>query len=455
MPPKKGYKRAKPSEVTDDDDEILTADDHALHFLATEGFLPLSMADHPALLSAYSSLFAHAASFFALPADSIAKADFAAASGAAASEEGFSQILSEKSIATVKIESHCPTSLQDPVRAAWAASGRLLRAILKDIATTLHLDVDVFAPFVEPCVYLPDSERTPTLLRMFRYDRPPGTEPKVNAERHKDLGLLSLVIGHSPGLHVLSPTSDHWIPIEEKAFLPPGTKERSLGLTATLLCGQTLAYLTRGKYRAGVHGVVCDPAPTASNQATASQMEDRLADPALEPDDNCFRYSIVFTLRPAAAPVFTKHFESDIVGKFPLLQVSDGTSSAELFGKIKSSHYNVNVAPAIREQQKAKARQQASGSMGVKDIGEFLKEVKEETSNVMVVQPQRAQNPDSTWNTSRGGHLHIYPGYSSETKQELLRLGLTYPGLTLRRRDDGNWYDDVGGEYWMAPLRGD
>ena len=315
-------------------------DDHALHFLANEGYLPISLSDHPALLAAYASLFEKASSFFAQPEDSPQKSKFLAKSGPAASEEGYSKIHNEKSIATIKIADNCPDELLDATKTAWKLSGDFVKAVSTAIAKTLYLDPAAFSTLVDPCLELPQSERTPTLLRMFRYDRPTGPDPIVNAERHKDLGLLSLVIGHSPGLHVLSPSSNQWIPIEEEFVLPPGTKTRSRGLTATLLGGETLNFLTRGVYKAGLHGVVCMPTPSGSDDNKNTHREER------------FRYSIVFTLRPAVAPVYTKHFESDIVGTFADEERVDGTSSAELFGKIKKTHYNVNVAPEIREKQK-------------------------------------------------------------------------------------------------------
>lgn len=319
------------------------SDDHALHFLASEGFLPLALADHPGLLSAYTSLFAESANFFALAESDQRKVEFAAKDGPTASEEGYSKIPNEKCIATVKIAENCPDILLEQVKEAWQQSGTFMQSVMRGITSTLHLDSEAFASLVDPCTSLPLSERTPTLLRMFRYDRPPGPDPIVNAERHKDLGLLSLVIGHSPGLHALSQSSQLWIPIEEDAILPPGTKTRSGGLTATLLVGETLAFLTRGNYKAGVHGVVCAPASKEREEP--------------------FRYSIVYTLRPAVAPVFTQNFESDIVGKFPKEQQVDGVSSAELFGKIKKTHYNVNVAPEIRERQKkGQGKQKVAGS---------------------------------------------------------------------------------------------
>lgn len=332
------------------DSTVHDADTQSLHFLASEGYLPLALADHDGLVDAYTSLFAQSSRFFALPEDSPQKTSYQAISGPAASEEGYSKIPQEKSIMTVKWKGHCPEDLHHAAKAAWDLSGRLLHQIMQAIARTLDLDLNVFNSLVEPCLVLPQDKRRPTLLRMFRYDRPPGPDPVVNAERHKDLGLLSLVVATSPGLHVLSPSSNQWIPIEEDVFLPPEVRARSGGLTATLLGGETLRFLTRGHYRAGVHGVICNP-------------------PGPENGEDPFRYSIVFTLRPAVAPVFTKTFESTIVGQFDENEKMEGTSSVELFTQIKKTHYNVNVAPEIRErqrqeQQKAKERQAAEMGQG-------------------------------------------------------------------------------------------
>ena len=326
------------------------ADTRSLHFLASEGYLPLALADHAGVVEAYKSLFAQSSRFFALPENSPQKSTYQAISGPAASEEGYSKIPSEKSIMTVKWRGHCPDVLQDTAKAVWDLSGEFLNSIMQAIARTLDLDPDIFDTLVKPCLELPEDKRTPTLMRMFRYDRPPGPDPIVNAERHKDLGLLSLVVAHSPGLHVLSPSSDQWLPIEEDVCLPPNTRTRSGGLTATLLVGETLAFLTRGQYRAGVHGVVCSP-------------------PSPENGNDPFRYSIVYTLRPAEAPVYTKNFESTIVGHFAEGERMEGTSSRELFGQILKTHYNVNISPDIREkqkleQQKAKEKQAAERGQG-------------------------------------------------------------------------------------------
>lgn len=290
------------------------ADTRSLHFLATEGYLPLALADHPGMVDAYKSLFDQSSKFFALPEDSPQKTTYQAVSGPAASEEGYSRIPDEKCIMTIKWAGHCPEMLHEKAKAAWDLSGDFLHNITHAIARTLDLEPNVFDTLVKPCTVLPQDKKRPSLLRMFRYDRPEGPNPIVNAERHKDLGLLSLVVGHSPGLHVLSSSSGSWLPIEDDICLPPNTKSRSGGLTATLLVGQTLAFLTREQYKAGVHGVVCAP-------------------PGLENGNDPFRYSIVYTLRPAVAPVFTKHFESKIVGQFPEEQKRKGPALWKCSGR--------------------------------------------------------------------------------------------------------------------------
>lgn len=305
------------------------SDNHALQFLAEEGYLPLALADHPGMVEAYTNLFSQSHKYFDLPADSPQKTTHQAVSGPAASEEGYSKIPGEKSILTTRTSDRCPEILHDQLKTAWDLTGQFMQNITTAIATTLNLDPEVFEPFITPCATL-TTTKTPTQLRMFRYDRPPGTSPTINAERHKDLGLLSLVIGHSPGLQVQDPSTRTWISIEEPPAIAPASTARSSGLTATLLGGETLAFLSRNTYKAGVHRVVCAPTSTIQNP---------------------YRFSIVFTLRPAVAPLYTKAFESDITGVFEAHERTEGESSSVLFEKIMRSHWNINAARDVRERQ--------------------------------------------------------------------------------------------------------
>ena len=315
------------------------SDGQALRFLASEGYLPLLLANHDGMVEAFSNLFNSARQFFDFPENSPQKTTFQAASGSAASEEGYSDLPGEKSIMTIKTLRRCPKILQQHAETAWNLTGALLAEVTRQIASSLDLQPDVFAPFVEPCCVLPLEKRTPTLLRMFRYLRPQGEEPTINAERHKDIGLLSLVIGHSPGLEVLNPTTGTWEAIESDGFVPDDAKVRSRGLTATLLTGETMSLLTRGKYNAGIHRVLCAPLK-----------------------DNPYRFSIVFTLRPAVASVYTKLFESEAVGHFAPEEQMDGMSSAVLFQRIRSSHWNVNVVKDLREEQQKRLRAKAEAA---------------------------------------------------------------------------------------------
>ena len=312
------------------------SDEEALHFLASEGYLPLLLADHDGLVDAYSKLFKLSVAYFDLPEDSPEKTTVQAPSGARASEQGYFKIAGEKSILTVRTHETCPGMLREQLNLTWNLTGAFLDGISKSIAATLQLDPEVFASFNEPCCKLPQGKRTPTLLRLFRYDRPVGDEAIVTAERHKDLGILSLVVGHSPGLQVLDTAANVWVPVEENSVVPEDAKTRSGGMTATLLSGETMAFLTRGKYKAGVHRVLCAPAK-----------------------DEPYRFSIVFALRPAVAPVYTQNFESEVVGKFPPNQRIDGQSSALFLQQIVATHWNVNIAKDIRDEQQKKLQAQA------------------------------------------------------------------------------------------------
>ena len=327
------------------------SDEDALYFLASQGYLPLLLADHDGLVDAYSKLFKLSAAYFDLPEDSPEKTTVQAPSGARASEQGYSKIAGEKSIVTVRTHETCPKMLHEQLELTWNLTGAFLDTICKSIAATLHLDPDVFKPMTDPCCNLPSGKRTPTLLRMFRYDRPVDGEAIITAERHKDLGLLSLVVGHSPGLQVLDTATNVWVPVEEDTVVPEDARSRSGGLTATLLSGETMAFLTRGKYKAGIHRVLCAPAKH---------------DP--------YRFSIVFTLRPADAPVFTRNFESDIVGEFAPDQRMDGQSSALFMQQIVATHWNVNIAKDIRDEQQKKlqAKAQSFATNDQRDQADFI-----------------------------------------------------------------------------------
>ena len=288
-----------------------------LQQLAEKGYLALDLSD-----SVYSELFKQTETYFGLGCDSPAKLNYAAQKGAGASEEGHSTIPGEKQIFTCRTYSRTPVELRDITRKVWDLTGTCLHSIMQQIGKDMNASYD---QFITPCITF-NEQRTPTLLRLFRYER--HAKSTIVAERHRDLGFLSLVIGSSPGLEVLDEKTNTWISIEENRG----------PLTATLLTGQTLRFLTRGQYRAGIHRVRCAPA----------------ADP--------YRYSIVYALRGYHAPIKLDDFQNQRTGIFGAEERArvDGKSMKVLFDILCGSHYNVNISKDIRDKQKKAQRKGSS-----------------------------------------------------------------------------------------------
>ncbi len=155
-------------------------------------------------------------------------------------------------------------------------------------------------------------------------------------------------------MQALDPKTDKWVSVEDEGNLAPGSVARAGGLTATLLGGETLAFLSRGRYRAGVHRVVCAPSSFSSSSSSPS-------DAAGGSNGDPYRFSIVFTLRAAPAPLFTRDFESRVVGEFGAGERVEGESSAVLFERIMRTHWNVNAAPSVREEQRRKFEGRGGG----------------------------------------------------------------------------------------------
>lgn len=275
----------KPPPNVDNRPDLLPSTAVPLPFpiLASRGWVSLPMAAYPTMRDAYASLFTQASAFFSLPPDSPHKTLYAAPDGIQASENGFFAIPNEKHIITLRCASRCPEPLREAAGIVWEETRLVMRSIIRGIEETLGLEAGAFEEVSEPGSW--DEDPGTTLLRMFRYDRPEAGEPKKTvAEPHKDLGLITIVVGHSPGLDALDPStppSGEWVSVEETGSEP--------SLTATLLTGQALLYLSQGRYRSGVHRVTV--APGEKN------------DP--------YRFSFVFALRPSKnAKLWTKRFES-------------------------------------------------------------------------------------------------------------------------------------------------
>lgn len=148
---------------------------------------------------------------------------------------------------------------------------------------------------------------------------------------HRDLGLLSLVIGDTPGLEVWDRHARRWFPIEQTYYCPAGS----------LLVGRQLQRLTNGRYTAGGHLVRSYPDPPSQpKQPTEFTRRN-------------YRYSIVFVLR-AHSPVLvnTDNLTTPITGQFqsPLRDIE----AHELFTEIKKAHININTGIEERNEQRQK-----------------------------------------------------------------------------------------------------
>ncbi|KZV88708.1 hypothetical protein EXIGLDRAFT_751549 [Exidia glandulosa HHB12029] len=294
-----------------------------LQELSRQGWTSLSLKSvYPELYDAYTELFAQSRRFFSSPNDDRQKYHIPAAMQT--SEEGYSVVEGEKLLITLRRTSHCPPELLPATERAWNLTGAWLADKLRLVARSLALPEDAFEQLARPCARLPKEERVATLLRLFRYDRPPSSDgPRVVSESHRDLGLLTLVVGHSPGLDAWDVDANGWKSIED------GSNGE---LTATLLAGQTLARLTNNLYTAGRHQVRVHPASENG-----------------EP----YRFSIVFAQRGfLPAKISSAAYTTDVTGPFhyPFPEVE----MRELYRAISNAHYNVNIDKDLRSQQKQK-----------------------------------------------------------------------------------------------------
>lgn len=318
-----------------------------VHSLSTLGFTTFPIKERAALYQAASSLFELSKQFFSQPQSD--KGQFIVKdANAQGSEEGWSRVVGEKELLTLRRSgAMCPTALNDTVRSLWEECGQLMTEVIRGIERSLDLPPHSLDPVVIPECTMPQAgaDRVETLLRMFRYERRSEEEEAVSynselgkgrlvAEPHRDLGILSLVIGSSPGLEVWNTSVGNWIPIEQPPYITSSPGE----LTATLLVGETLTQLTNGRYFPGRHRVfVPSFKPPSIAEAPNSHSQ--------------YRYSLVFALRPhSSAVISTASLTSPITGphRFPM----EGVKAGDLFAKIARSHWNINTGKKEREAQR-------------------------------------------------------------------------------------------------------
>lgn len=249
------------------------------------------------------------------------------------SEEGFSSIPGEKQFITLRRDSlsTLPSELRDPAKKVWTHAATLLNDMLGQIALSLNLDPEVLTKFSEPCLNL-DAVKRATMLRLFRYE---NTDPKVVAEAHADLGLLSLVIGDTPGLEVWNKYQQRFVPIEQ-------TYRNG---EASVLVGRQLQKFSNGRYMAGGHRVVAYP-PSDLKPFEKRRLDSR------------YRFSIVFVLRADwDVLVNTDDMTSDITG--PHAEPIRGVRAEEFFRQIQAKHFNVNIGLEERARQKEAMAEEA------------------------------------------------------------------------------------------------
>ncbi|KAF5387208.1 hypothetical protein D9757_006901 [Collybiopsis confluens] len=285
------------------------------------------------LQESLQTLFEASKSFFALPASY--KSTFVTKSG---SEEGWSGIPGEKEFITLRTTTNCPPELSSAVTAAWAQAGTLLNDMLGSISCSLGLPPGSLTAYSEPCAQF-GEEKTATMLRLFRYE---GHEEKVVAEPHCDLGLLSLVVGDSPGLEVWNRFTREFWAIEKSYHGGQGMKE-----VGSVLVGRQLQKLSNGRYEAGAHRVRA--------YGSEPRQQERHSSDSTTSSQGPYRYSIVFVLRAhSPVPIDTDLLTTEITGPFAnLLKCTAG----DLFAETKRKHYNINTGIKEREEQKKELKE--------------------------------------------------------------------------------------------------
>ena len=274
--------------------------------LARDGFVTVPLAQLPEIESCCAALFRSSEVFFR----SAERVQWRGRS----TEEGYSVVPGEKQLFTVKTR-HVPCVILEDAARCWRESAALLKQIAHQCAQHCSLPTSAFDSLINPCLEL--DKHTPSLLRLFQYERP-QQDFRVVAEPHRDLGLLTLVVGGSPGLEATRDDGKHWLDLE------------SDGLTATILVGQTMRFLTQDRFKAGMHRVKC--------HAMAGETT---------------RQSIVFALRPAPAML-----DLDVFGDFPqhYHDAYHDKPATTLLGSIAKSHVNINAGYEVRSAQRTTSR---------------------------------------------------------------------------------------------------
>lgn len=297
--------------------------------LYSQGYARVHLAaDHPLLIAA-NRLFSASHDFFAQPLEHKEQFNLSKIQEkkGQSSEEGWSRVEGEKEMLTVRrTKPLCPPEMIDDTKTLWSECGSFMQIMMHSIEESLGLKKGTFDSVVKDECILPAETRHETLLRMFRYER--AEEPRLVAAHHRDIGLLSLVIGSSPGLDVWDERTKSWVAIEEEG-------PQDSGLTLTFLAGQTLTRLTNNRYKPGMHRVFVPQADATSSSGS---------------DEAKYRYSLVYALRPFREAILsTSSYTSEVTGDFEY--PFENVKAQTLFNAIADAHWSVNGAVEEREAQ--------------------------------------------------------------------------------------------------------
>ncbi|KIW32575.1 uncharacterized protein PV07_04105 [Cladophialophora immunda] len=308
----------------------LLSKEQLLH-LARQGWLSIPL---PETLSEITdNLFKTSTRFFELP-DQEKETLYPSKAG---TEFGLYTVPNEKEYITLRCRIHSTNgsklsssqlplvqALEDNAAREWQEGALLLWRILCDITRWSDLDISIWNDILDGTLAMPESEEqmTYTLLRLFRYQPASGF-----AERHTDLGLLTICIGDRGGLEVLDrlKSTD-----ENPVWIDSGARPRM----ATILVGQTLKALSNGMLNPGIHRVVETPSG---------------------------RNSVVFALRHSS-----KHAVD-----FGLFGGQGLVSASDLWKFVQVGKVNINSIKERRDAQRAKfkAERLAAGDHRGWDLG--------------------------------------------------------------------------------------
>jgi hypothetical protein len=180
---------------------------------------------------------------------------------------------------------------------------------------------------------------------------------------HRDLGMLSLVVGDKPGLEVWNKKAEinDYDPIETR--YQPGM--------CTLMAGRQLEHFSNKVYEAARHRVMSyGPQQPEIGACDTPRSKMKKAFDKLRKTPKTlakYRYSIVFVLRADRdVQIDYKDLSSAVCGDVTWRGGKGAPQTAgELFDRIRKAHFNVNTHVDEREKQKQELTEKKHAEEGV------------------------------------------------------------------------------------------